>query len=383
MSKQVESVMRQCIRMEVRKGNILVLTAMMMVVMAAFMAFAVDLGYLYTVRTELQAAADAAALAAAGAMYESPNSLETSVYYQPPDPHDTRAVASDYVKKNGAGGYRGGGTNDEYLRVNWNSDNDPDGDIVIGRLNVPSDFSESLTPTETTPNSVRVRIPMNDAHLNGSVPLFFAPVLRIFTANLAAEAVATVEFPTLLPLTTSEDKWDSLSSGGDGDNYAYNPGNITSEPDGVSEIQIFPDNHWDGNGMPPGNFGALEFGGVEGTDILRRQIDMGPNEAEVAYHGGTFESEMVISGKTGVNGDIKTAFVGGNADYRVYAGILGKTRYIPIYSDVTGNGSNSQFTISQFVAVRVMAVKMTGNPKWIMLQPVTQRSDLVNLHITR
>ena len=134
--------------------------------------------------------------------------------------------------------------------------------------------------------------------------------------------------------------------------------------------------------MPPGNFGALEIGGVAGTDILRRQIDMGPNQSEMEYHG-SFEAGMVIPGKTGVNGDIKTAFNGGSADNRKYAGILGKTRYIPLYTSVSGNCSNSQFTINQFVAVRVMGVKMTGNPKFIVLQSVTHVKDLINVRLTR
>ena len=96
-----------------------------------------------------------------------------------------------------------------------------------------------------------------------------------------------------------------------------------------------------------------------------------------------FSGTKMLSGKTGVNGDIKTAFNGGNADGRTYAGILGKTRYIPIYSGVTGNGSNAQFTIIKFVAARVMEVQMTGNPKSIVLQPVTDVNDLLGLRITR
>ena len=73
-----------------------------------------------------------------------------------------------------------------------------------------------------------------------------------------------------------------------------------------------------------------------------------------------------VNGKTGVNGDIKTAFNGGNADDRVYAGILGKVRLLPLYEDVTGNGSNSEFTLAKFVLVRVMHVKMTGGSKYIV-----------------
>src|SRR3954469_19119618 len=48
-----------------RRGNVLVLTAFLMTAMIALLAFAIDLGYAYTARTELQRSADAAAIAAA------------------------------------------------------------------------------------------------------------------------------------------------------------------------------------------------------------------------------------------------------------------------------------------------------------------------------
>ena len=383
MAKHVGSVMRQPTSRKLRKGNILVLSAFLMVIMCCFVAFAVDLGYLYTVRTEIQAAADSASLAAAGAMYDAPTALETNTYSSPPDPYEVRDVAAEYVRINGAAGYNTDGTT-PYLQVERNNANNIDGDIVVGQLYDPSDQSSSLIPTETTPNSVLVRIHMQDGQANEPVSLFFAPIMQIFDADVSAEAIATVDYPTLLPFATSIDKWNSLNTGGDGDNLDYEPGNITTGSDGIPEIQIFPQNNWNGNGMPPGNFGALDIGSsASGTNDLRRQIDLGPSGSDMAYHGGSLYAGMVISGKTGVNGDIKTAFNGGNADGRSYAGILGKTRYVPVYSSVTGNGTNSQFTIIKFVAARVMEVQMTGNPKSIVLQPVTDVNNLLGLRITR
>src|SRR5437773_9717337 len=48
-----------------RRGNIVAMTAVLMIVLIGFVALAVDVGYLYTVRNELQRTADAAAIAAA------------------------------------------------------------------------------------------------------------------------------------------------------------------------------------------------------------------------------------------------------------------------------------------------------------------------------
>ena len=51
-----------------RRGAIVVLAAILMVIMFGVIAFALDLGYIALVRTQLQTAADASALAAAGTM---------------------------------------------------------------------------------------------------------------------------------------------------------------------------------------------------------------------------------------------------------------------------------------------------------------------------
>src|SRR5436190_533376 len=46
-----------------RRGNIIVLAAFLMIAMMAFLALAIDVGYRYSVQTELQRAVDSAALA--------------------------------------------------------------------------------------------------------------------------------------------------------------------------------------------------------------------------------------------------------------------------------------------------------------------------------
>src|SRR5438094_10497901 len=51
-------------RLARRRGSVLALTAVLMVVLIAFLAMAIDVGYLYTMRAELQRSADSAAIAA-------------------------------------------------------------------------------------------------------------------------------------------------------------------------------------------------------------------------------------------------------------------------------------------------------------------------------
>ena len=83
-----------------RAGNILVFSVLMMVVMCGVLAFAVDLGYLYTLRTELQRSADAAALAGVAALYQPDGSLESGWYYLAPDPDAARIESRRFVRIN-------------------------------------------------------------------------------------------------------------------------------------------------------------------------------------------------------------------------------------------------------------------------------------------
>ena len=53
-----------------RGGAIIVLTAILMVLMMGMLAFSVDVGYMYTLESQLQRSVDAAALAGAGALVE-------------------------------------------------------------------------------------------------------------------------------------------------------------------------------------------------------------------------------------------------------------------------------------------------------------------------
>ena len=63
-----------------RRGVAVPFFAIMLVVLLTFIAFAVDIGYICLVRTEMQLAADAGALAGANSLYDIPNSLETTSY---------------------------------------------------------------------------------------------------------------------------------------------------------------------------------------------------------------------------------------------------------------------------------------------------------------
>jgi len=90
-----------------RRGIILVLSAFLMVFLLGVIAFAVDLGYIAHVRTDMQRATDAAAFAGAGALINGTSAAETE------------AVA--YLSQNKVGGETLGGTNATIEFGNWTS----------------------------------------------------------------------------------------------------------------------------------------------------------------------------------------------------------------------------------------------------------------------
>lgn len=84
-----------CIRNE--KGIAIIYVGLLMLLMCAFLGFAIDVGYMYMAKGQLQNAADAGALAGAGTIYPA-----TFSSIPPPDFTNAQATAADFVKKNNA-----------------------------------------------------------------------------------------------------------------------------------------------------------------------------------------------------------------------------------------------------------------------------------------
>ncbi len=372
-------------------GNILVLSLFLMIAMCGLVAFAVDIGYLCQVRTELQRSADAAALAGAAALYQPGGSLESGYYYLSPDPDAARLESRQFVRLNP--------TKARTIDVDLNLLNEAEGDVVVGRLHSPSNHLEPLDTTFDPPNTVQVTIPLSASHQNGSVALFFARLLNVPAAETRASAAATVMYPALLPFATSEANWKRLSENGDGDQYAYQPGTgsfgVAQGEDGRPEIRMYPGT-WDGVGLPPGNFGLIQVGWDGDTlETVRRQIDMGPSVEDMDRHGGRLAGGDRVEGRTGIKSSAKHAFLGGWADGRQFDGMLGNPRQLPLYESVSGNGENAEYVLSRFVAVRVMALKIDN--RWrisekdsegeeitgIMVQPLSESAELLHVRLTR
>lgn len=139
-----------------RRAAIVVLAALLLTIMMGFMAMAIDLGYIVLVRTELQSAADSAALAAAGSMSQSEN--------------DIIASAQRYASLNLAA-------------------NRPvtlsDGDVEFGTWDASA---LTFTPTGSVGNAVRTTVRFDSQTANRG--LFFARIFGKEHFALEASAVA-------------------------------------------------------------------------------------------------------------------------------------------------------------------------------------------------
>ena len=165
-----------------RKGNVLVLTAFMMVAMMAMLSVTVDIGYLQTARCQLQQSADAAALAAAAEL------IDDEALTGNPGMSDEIDLARAYAIQFAAANK----VCKAQPVVNSNSSNNPAGDVVVGYLSNPSDPNAAMDYTNSDLfNAVQVRVRRTTAS-NGEVPFFFARALGVNSIGTETDATAAL-----------------------------------------------------------------------------------------------------------------------------------------------------------------------------------------------
>ena len=340
-----------------RRGAISVLTAVMLVVMMAFMAFSIDLGYLHVTRSQLQRAADAGAMAAAWQLVDE----EALTGGDEGTAAAAREAAEEFVANN---------------EVLGDAPALGEEDVEVGYL---TDFSDATQAIQTNglyaSNAVRVTV-RRDEEQNDAVPLFFARVLGLDSTALHAEATAAIitsiggfQAPSdggnlgILPFALDQTTWNAMIAGGGTDNWTWNEANetITAGADGIREVNLYPQ----GTGSP-GNRGTVDIGSSNNStaDIARQIVD-GVSPDDLEYHDGElkFDSngELALNGDTGISAGVKDELTS----------IKGEPRVIPIFTQVVGPGNNANYTIVKFVGIRILDVKLTGSmsSKRLTVQP--------------
>lgn len=435
-----ECVMRTRSKRSRRRGAVLVLVAILLVVILGMVACAFDIGWILMTRTQLQAAADSAALAAG-------TELLPGLGYQPTRTPSQVISAGTPVAQHYASLHRNGDVASSYA--------DATRDVQY--------FWAKFTPHASPPgagtwalssdgqtgtgwyNAVRVTLHRDQADSTNSdtpLPLILAPVLGSTTSDVSARATAIImpakgftiepgsnEYAHLIPFALYQDFWEKYWRA---QRYLENPDNVVAfndlvalqkivdpahpydplvdpypweplfgefEPaqnkaddkadgveDGLAFRQLFTDNWSSPAGLDPdyglpqggdppvpdgilemdayphryssGNFGTIDLGWAgNSTDTLSRQIVDGINETDLEYlgiePGEEFTLEAVnntVTGDTGISVGIKDD---------IWA-IRGQCRAMLLFSNVAEPGNNAQFTLTDFVGVRIMDVQLTG-----------------------
>ena len=138
-----------------RRGAVATMVAILMVVLLGCVAMAVDIGYLYVARTELQRAADASALAGASQLPNIPYAIVEARYYATLNSPNQGQVLNH-------------------------------GDTIIGRWD---NQTNTFSPWGQPYNAVRVVVRRSQANGN-PVNMFFAGILGITHSGVSASAVA-------------------------------------------------------------------------------------------------------------------------------------------------------------------------------------------------
>lgn len=373
-----------------RKGTILAISAAMLIMIFAFVVFTVDVGYITLTKAQLQAATDAATHAAA-------QELERGLGSNPELTQSAleevaRGTATTYASAHAAGGHQS-----VYL--------DSQRDIRFGQITWDAVTGTWVGTLDVAPyNFVQVtahRDQGSGTNGDSDLQLFFGPVINHGTAKLSASAAAGIlpgngfQIPpsstltaSILPIAYDLPSWEALLQGTGPDDYAYDEstGTVTSGSDGILEINIYPEaaNNGNGNGngngggnngnsnsWTPGNRGTVDLGNPNNaTPDLERQITDGLNADDLSYFGGSINfanGPINVNGDPGISAGIKDELTS----------IIGKPRALPIFSQVTGNGNNTTYTLVQFVGVRILAVKLTGGNKYVIAQPATLTDETV------
>ncbi|MEX2316681.1 MAG: VWA domain-containing protein [Pirellulales bacterium] len=139
-------------RLGARRGAIVVLAALMMIVFLASVAFSVDVAYMQLTKIKLRSAADAAARAAG----ESLSRVQ--------DEGHARQAAKDIAAANLVGG--------EPLLL-------ADSDVIFGKSSQQASGAWTFTPNGQPVNAVRVNGRRTRDAPSGSVPIFFGRVFNV------------------------------------------------------------------------------------------------------------------------------------------------------------------------------------------------------------
>ncbi|MBM4005759.1 MAG: hypothetical protein FJ295_21145 [Planctomycetes bacterium] len=317
-----------------RTGAIAALSAILLVPIMGLAALAIDYAYLLTVRTELQRAADAAALA--GVRELTPDS----------NGNQNLSAVTDVIRTYAANNL-----------PNVSNFTVRDADIAYGRIDPLTAYTGFTLLNNGIYDTVQVTL-RRDSLANAPVSLFFARILGINGSGVSASATAVLQKATrlepgadILPFAIPKNSWDSQSVGNSWS--IYGDGRVI-----------------DGNGATlPGNWGTVDIGSHNNsTTALSGQILNGLTQADLdaLYNEQRIpqreyieaSAQWLASADTGLSAGLKSAL----------DAVEGTTRLVPIYDFVAGSGENAEYRLVGWGVVVVVDSDLTGSTKYVTVK---------------
>jgi Flp pilus assembly protein TadG len=264
-----------------RHGSLLPLFALLTVPLLGVLAFAIDIGYITWVATDLQTAADAAALAGAEKLqvlyvqYTLPNQMHKNdilSFATTNSANSPMATAEAFSSYNRAGN----------VPITMR-----DEDVTFGFTSVDGTYHSNYgNYNGGFPNSITV-VARRDNTKNTPVSLFFGPLVGIPAKNLTASATATIYSGDvhslqvipgvnahILPVALDMNVWQNFYTTGlsaDGTQHVA--------ANGYPQLQVYP---VDPN--TPGSFGLLDTGPpTKQMPAFHNWIDDGDTPNDMSY----------------------------------------------------------------------------------------------------
>jgi Flp pilus assembly protein TadG len=365
-----------------RRGAVIPLFAILLIPLLGMLAFSIDLGYIVLVKTDLQTAADAAALAGSEKLQE--------LYVQYTLPGQTAqdailtmattntagspmATAEAFASYNKAGNV--------FIKVR-------DEDVTFSFSGTQADCQAKYgSGNRAFPNSITV-VTRRDSIQNGPVSLFFGRLFGFATKELQATATATIYSGDvtslqvipgvnahILPVALDMNIWNTFVSTG------LSPDGMTHlATNGSPQLQVYP------SGPYQGAFGLVDVGApANNVPAFRTWIDGGETPNDISYLvNNNLLPVSPTSPKSWKDGPgLKSTLL---SDFQ---GEMGVPNLIPLFmpyaapsgwqaqsvgtyqptNNSGGGGQNQTYAIVGFVGVTISQADGNGNNMNISVQP--------------
>jgi Flp pilus assembly protein TadG len=292
-------------------GAVAVIVAIFTVVLLGIVAFTTDFGMAYAQRQALATGADSAALAVIHAEKVSQLANPTRTC--------STAIASDAAS---------------------------DSTIALAQVNANAPFNAAIPASAiTTTLSCPYGLLQATVVDNRTINTIFGGVLGRSTIGISRQAVAVMgvvdTVSGLSPFAVCTNQAQAIIAKHLLDVAASKPDSAQL----VSITKVWGSGTCDGGGGS-GNWGWLDFGQGKGDSALGGELTTGDTFGPLTLDTSTTPPSYSISGTPGNKGNGKPVVDGMQT-------IMDNTITIPVYSTVTGNGANAQYTVIGFMTLQM------------------------------